>query len=53
MGYMGLRFKSLGLKIMLCIGSYVLSELQEPDFMYLATGPGRILGARMFLKRSI
>ena len=53
MGYLGLRFKGLGLKIVLCLGSYVLQELQEPDFMFLATGPAGILGARIFLKRSI
>ena len=45
MGYLCLRFTGLGHKIMLCLGGYVLSELQEPDFMFLATGPESILGA--------
>ena len=53
MGYLCLRLRSLGLKIVLCLGGYVLLELQEPDFMFLAKGPESILGARIFLKRSI
>ena len=39
MGYLGFRFQSLRLKIMLCLGSYLLYKLQEPGFMFLATGP--------------
>ena len=30
----------------------MLSELQEPDFMFLAAGLESVLGARMFLKSS-
>ena len=50
---LGLRFRGLGLKIMLCLEGYMLLELQEPDFMFLVKGPGSILGAQIFLKRSI
>ena len=35
---------------MLCLGSYVLQELQKPDFMFLAAGPGSILGGTIFGK---
>ena len=38
---------------MLCLEGYVLLELQEPDFMFLTKGPKSILGAQIFLKRSI
>ena len=38
---------------MLCLGSYVLKKLQKPDFMFLATGPGSILGTRIVIKRRI
>ena len=53
MEYLDLKFRVLGLKIILCLGSYVLLELQEPDLMFLATELGSILGVRIFLKRSI
>ena len=43
MEYLGLRFKDLDLEIMLCLGSYVLKEQQEPNFIFLATRPGSIL----------
>ena len=33
----------MGLKMMSCLGRYVLSELRKPDFMFLATGPESIL----------
>ena len=36
--------------MMLCLGSYVLHELQEPDFMFLATEPESILGPECFKK---
>ena len=41
----------LGLEIMLCLGSFVLYEFQEPDFMILITGSGIILGGPNFLKK--
>ena len=53
MGYLGLGFRGLRLEIMLCLESYVLSELQEPDFMFLAKEPGKFSGgAQIFFKRS-
>ena len=51
MGYLGLRFVGLGLKIILCLGSYVLQELQEPDFMFPAVGTKSILGDPNFFKK--
>ena len=53
MGYLDLRFRDWELKLMLCLGDQMPSELQEPDFMFLATGPGSILGDPTFLERSI
>ena len=49
------RFKiwGLGLKIMLCLGSYVLKKLQGPDFMFLATGSGNSLDGPNFFISSI
>ena len=38
---------------MLRLGSYVLLELQEPDFMFLVCEPGSNLGDPNFFKRSI
>ena len=51
MGYLGLRFRVLGLKIILCLGSDVLLELQEPDFMFLTKEPGSTLGGPNFFKK--
>ena len=51
MGYLGLRFVGLGLKIILCLGSYVLQELQEPDFMFPARGTESILGDPNFFEK--
>ena len=36
---------------MLCLGNYMLQELQKPDFMFLATGPGSILEGANFFKK--
>ena len=36
---------------MLCLGSYVLEELQKPDFMFLALGPGSIPGSPKFFEK--
>ena len=51
MGYLGFRFRGSGLNIMLCLGSYVFYELQEPDFMFLASRRGNNLGGPNFLKK--
>ena len=48
-----MEYLGLGLENMLCIESYVLYQSLEPDFMFIATGPGSILGPKFFLKRSI
>ena len=44
---LGLRVRGLGLKIMLCLESYVLQELQKSDFKFPATEPGCILRAQL------
>ena len=38
---------------MLCLGGYELSELQEPDFVFVATGPGSILSGPNFFKKGV
>ena len=50
-GISGFKIKGFLVKIMLRIGSYVLKELQEPDFIFLAAGPGSILGSQNFFKK--
>ena len=51
MGYLSFGFWSLRLTIMLCLISYVLQELQEPDFMFLAMGPGSIQRGQNFFRK--